>query len=99
MGSSFCLTILQMRVMSNFRFCAILPLVKICRCVLFLLIVDVLHNLQPELGDAKKVGFEKTIYFFAVVGPLASFCSPAKGWRQHQPLKGAFRFLLSRTVC
>lgn len=61
--------------------------------------VDVLQKPQPELGDAKKIGFENTNNCFAAIAPPASFCSPAKDWRQHQLLQGALKFLLSLTVC
>lgn len=55
--------------LSSFIFCAILPLVKICRHAFFVLIIDVLHKLQSELDDAKKVGFENTNIFFAILAP------------------------------
>lgn len=56
---------------------------------------DVLHKLQPELLNAEKVGFENVNDFFAVLA-LPSFCSLAKGWRQHQlyRLLSDFDFLL-----
>lgn len=61
--------------------------------------VHLLQQLQPEVGGAKKIGFEITKAKPSLVSaPAASFWSPAKDWRQHQLLQGALRFLLSHNV-
>jgi len=52
---------------------------------------DVLCKLQPELGDAKKIGFENTNSFLPVLAPQASFYNSAKDFRQHQLLQGVCR--------
>lgn len=81
--------------LTNFMYCATCQNMQMCPICP---VADVLHELQSGFGDAQKVGFENTKDFFAVLAPLASFCNLAKGWRQHQLLLGALRFL-PLTIC